>query len=234
MKIVCDKTQLWKAIFPGGMLLVVLFCSCDNLKQDSHHEGQSLIAMQAGDSEPEELESVVVDRPQTKFSADQDHSSISFRTKHWDIVDIIGWFADFDVVMYADSIDFIDAVVYAEVNPKSLRMPNLKMQGTAQKEPYLDSERFPQVTFMSQLLKKKGVHTYELMGEININGIKREINFDVLFNGYAYPGEKSICGFDVSGKIDRNDFHVGTNDKLHSGRKVHGDTIYLNMALRME
>ncbi|NND34604.1 MAG: YceI family protein [Saprospiraceae bacterium] len=172
--------------------------------------------------------------PRIKFTADKDHSSISFKTKHWEIVDIIGWFTDFEIVMHSDSADFSDAVVYAEVSPSSLQMPNLKMQGTAQKEPYLNSELFPHATFKSKQMIKRGNNSYTLNGQLAINGINREIDFDVIFNGYAYPGEKSICGFDVSGKINRNDFNVGIGDKLHSGKKVHSDTIYLSMALRME
>lgn len=64
--------------------------------------------------------------PSTKYVSDDDHSSISFRTKHWEIVDIIGWFSDFKVIMYSDKPDFSDAVIYAEVNPKSIVMPNRK------------------------------------------------------------------------------------------------------------
>lgn len=180
------------------------------------------------------LELNLPDLPTKKYVSDKDHSSISFRTGHWEIVDIIGWFNDFQVIMYSDSSDFTDAIIYGKVDPTSIQMPNEKMTGSAQREPYIDSETYPEVTFLSTKISKMEDSRYELPGTFEMNGIKKEITFDVLFNGFAYPGEKTICGFNIYGKINRNDFKIGGQDMLHSGRKVHSDTIYLEMAMRME
>ena len=67
-----------------------------------------------------------------------------------------------------------------------------------------------------------------------MNGISKQVQFDVIFNGYAYPGEKRICGFDVSGSINRTDFNIADDDKLHSGKAMHDEIINLKMSLRME
>ena len=172
--------------------------------------------------------------PQTRYVSDKDHSSISFRTGHWEIVDIIGWFSDFEVLMFSDSLDFSDAVIYAVVDPLSIIMPNKKMAGTASKAPYIDSEKFPKITFRSSNMEKQTDGNYLLRGQMQMNGIEKDLAFDVDFNGFAYPGEKSICGFTVEGKIDRHDFGIGGVELLHSGKQVHDDNIQLYMDLRME
>jgi polyisoprenoid-binding protein YceI len=172
--------------------------------------------------------------PRRRLVSDQDHSSISFRTKHWEIVDIMGWFDDFEVVMYADSADFSDAVIKARVNPVSIKMPNLKMAGSAIQPPYLATESYPVASFESTFFLKKSDKTFDLRGRLTLNGIEKETSFKVLFNGFAYPGEQSICGFNITGAIDRHDFNIGTDDKLHSNRLIHADTVFLNMSIRME
>ncbi|MDH3648984.1 MAG: YceI family protein [Saprospiraceae bacterium] len=172
--------------------------------------------------------------PSTKYQSDSDHSSISFQTGHWEIVNLIGWFESFQVVMYSDSFDFSDAVIYAQVDPTSIRMPNVKMSGTASKAPYIDSEAYPMVTFESREIKPVGDDQFIVLGIFGMNGVEKLVEFIARFQGFAYPGEKSICGFHAFGKIDRNDFSIGGDDRLHSGKAVHSDTIELRLDLRME
>lgn len=173
-------------------------------------------------------------RPETKYVSDKDHSSISFRTMHWDIVDLIGWFSDFEVVLFSDRADFTDAEIYAVVNPKSILMPNDRMQGSVQKHPYIKTDDYPEISFHSKGMEPNGGNTYKLIGEMTMNGITHEVPFDIIFNGFAYPGEQSICGWTVTGALDRHGFNVGSDEKLHSGRAMHADSIYLTMSLRME
>jgi hypothetical protein len=82
-----------------------------------------------------------------KYLSDHAHSSISFHTKHWEIVDLIGWFEEFEVIMYSDSADFSDAEIFAKVDARSIRMPNPKMVGSVKKPAYIDTENFPFVYF---------------------------------------------------------------------------------------
>ena len=172
--------------------------------------------------------------PGRRYLADPEHSSISFKTRHWEIVDLIGWFEDFEIHMYADQADFTDAKFLAIVDARSIRMPNSKMQSTVQKKPYIDTDQFPKVIFRSNSFNKTAQDGYKLKGIFEINGMAKEIQFDVHYNGHAYPGEKSICGFDVQGSFDRHDFNIAPDLKLHSGKQIHGDSIYLSMSLRME
>lgn len=174
------------------------------------------------------------DLPKTKYVADMDHSSVSFRTGHWEIVDLIGWVSDFEIVMFADKEDFTDAVISARVDPRSIVMPNKKMQGSVKKSPYLDTEAFPIMEFNSRGMRPIAPNLYKLTGTLTINGVGVEVSFNVQFNGFAYPGEQSICGFNVNGAFNRHDFNIAGEETLHSGNLIHSDSIYLNMSLRME
>ena len=83
--------------------------------------------------------------PIKRYDAEMNHSSISFKTGHWETVDLIGWFEDFQISMWSDSADFSDAVICASVNPTSIKMPNTMMAESAQKAPYIDSDTLMEV-----------------------------------------------------------------------------------------
>lgn len=225
----------------GFLLLMCLFLfSCKLNNEKVADPAKSVIQerieedFQNGLSESKPLELDLPNLPKTKYHSDKDHSSIAFKTGHWEIVNLIGWFEDFQIVMYADEPDFSDAVIFGKVDPGSIKMPNLKMASSVIQAPYIDVERYGEVSFLSSAMKETGQNTYELKGDFKMNGIEKEMVFEVRFNGFAYPGEKSICGFEVSGEINRHDFNIGGNDMLHSNKEVHADIIYLNMSLRME
>ena len=172
--------------------------------------------------------------PSKRYVAEMEHSSIEFRTSHWEIVDLIGWFERFEVVMYSDSTDFSDAVIFAQTDPSSIVMPSKKMQGTVRNPDYLDAAQFPMLEFRSSLFEPLGENKYLLTGEMEIKGIKKEIQLDVTFNGFAYPGEKDICGFTAKGGINRSDFGVAADHRLHSGRLIHNELVEFTCNLRME
>lgn len=54
---------------------------------------------------------------------------------------------------------------------------------------------------------------------LSLNGESKQTIFYVQSNGFAHPGEKSICGFDVTGQIIRHGINNAREAKLHSGKK---------------
>lgn len=190
--------------------------------------------LEDGISHPQTIEVDESDLPKIKRVAERAHSSISFRTKHFEVVDLIGWFADFEVVMYYETDDFSDAVIFARANPASFVMPNFQMAGSLKNPEYLDAEQFPQIMFSSTKLELLGDGKYKLFGMMDMKGIKKEMEIDVTFNGYAYPDEKRLAGFNIAGAFSRHDFNIAPNDMLHSGNPIHGDSIWFEGSFRME
>ena len=74
-------------------------------------------------------------------------------------------------------------------------MPNPKIKSSVLAVLYIDTNKFPKVEVHSKNFSKTGHDLYELLGLSTMNGITKEALFNVVFNGFAYPGEKSICVF---------------------------------------
>lgn len=156
-------------------------------------------------------------RPDQKWSSDRVHSSIEFRTQHWGIVDIIGWFEDFQITVHADEGDFVDAVVEARVKLASVRMPNSKMASNL-KNLLFDLNRYPEATFTSTKVRLIEQNRYELTGKLELNGVAHEVIWEGTLNGFGYP-PTGVPGFTLRTSLDRTAFGIGDEllDKTEPG-----------------
>ena len=146
----------------------------------------------------------------------------------------MGLFQDYDIVMHADREDWTDAVIEARVRTASVFMPNKRMQSHIQHPEYFHTEQYPDIVFNSKKMEKVANDRFRLHGNLEIAGTAVEKTLDVQFNGYAYPGEKSICGWQVDGFVTHEEFGWDTGGTLHSGKAMLGDTIWFTAHLRME
>ncbi len=227
-------------IYTISFLLVIVNSGCTN--SEGEHGDQS--ASSVSDRIAEDLADGSMQPANWKFPfdepdkqillADTAHSTITFRTDHWDIVKLYGWFEDFEVRMYTDEPDFSDAEIFARVNVATIRMPNTRMAASVIQVPYVDTKEYPYAVFSSTGFSKTGDNMFKVPGKFEMNGHSINTEFIARYTGHAYPGENSICGFHITGAINRHDFGIAGDDRLHSGLAVHGDTIFLEMSMRME
>ena len=73
------------------------------------------------DSPPAEAKATYI------WTADPAHSSIVFQTGDWGVVDLVGWFEEYEITVHSSELDFSDAVIEARIDPASVRMPNPQM-----------------------------------------------------------------------------------------------------------
>ena len=91
--------------------------------------------------------------PDYSWKADLLHSSISFRTMHWGIVEIIGWFEKFDVTLKKDGENWESSEINIVIYPKSVRLTNMEMAGNLQGETFFDTEKYPEMIFESKKIR---------------------------------------------------------------------------------
>lgn len=147
--------------------------------------------------------------PATIWKADPAHSSIQFTVQHWGIVNLIGWFDEFEITVYSERPDFSDAVVEAEVRTASIRMPNPAMAGNARK--LFGVMAWPIATFRSRSVVKESSGRYVLSGDLSFHGVTVPGSWSVLFTGSVGSTSR---GFAASGTIDRLRHSVGDAETL--------------------
>jgi polyisoprenoid-binding protein YceI len=163
--------------------------------------------------------------------ADRAHSSITFRASHWGIVDIVGWFEDFDIDVEVAGTGFSDAVVTANVRTASVRMPNAKMAGNLRG--MFDVAAYPHAIFKSTRVERADSVTYRITGDLTMKGVTVPVTWEAVFNGFGYP-PGADPGFTAKTVLNRLDFGIGDREVHGSnGELVVGEKIEVTCNVRL-
>jgi len=144
------------------------------------------------------------------WQIDPNHSSAQFSVKHLGVSTVRGAFtkvsgsAVYDVADPGkDSVDVtIDASsvdTRVQMRDNDLRSPN-----------FLDVQKYPNITFKSKQVKAAGEGKLQIVGDLTIHGVTKEVALDV--DGPSSPikdpwGNQRI-GASASTKVNRKDFGV--------------------------
>jgi polyisoprenoid-binding protein YceI len=149
---------------------------------------------------------------------DRVHSSLEFSARHMKLTDLGGRFNEFDVKLYSSAEDFSDAYIALKARVDSLDTGVTIRDNVIKGEDWLNAARFPVISFNSTSFKNISGNQYELIGNLTIGNISHTVIFNATLNGKfsnTYP-KKTICGFTISGYIDRSKFQLG-GDSVATG-----------------
>ncbi|MCD6019927.1 MAG: YceI family protein [Bacteroidetes bacterium] len=154
---------------------------------------------------------VSITRAQT-YTVDKNHTRVGFSATHFGISKVDGRFKDVSATMTSKKEDYTDAVIEMTTNVSTIDTDNDTRDKDLRSENWLDANKYPTINFKSTSFKKTGGNTYELTGNITIHGITKPITFQVVYNGKEInpATKKNTIGFTVTGKLNRQDFQVGT------------------------
>ncbi len=142
---------------------------------------------------------------------DDPHSQLGFTVTHLGIADVSGTFNDFDVIVKSSKPDFSDASFELKAKTASIDTRVEARDNHLKSADFFNVEKYPELTFKSTSLKKKGKDTYELTGDLTLNGITKPVTMNLKYRGTTEnPMSKATtAGFQLQGEIKRSDFNVG-------------------------
>jgi polyisoprenoid-binding protein YceI len=162
-----------------------------------------------------------VDQTQTSratWQIDPSHTSVEFSVKHMVVTTVKGLFAKVAGVIELDEANPANSSVYAEIEAASIdtRWPDRDTH--LRSADFLDAENYPTLTFRGTRIVPKGDGRFELVGDLTIRGITREVTLDVEYHGQTNdPWGGTRAGFSASGTIDRTDWNMTWNGALEAG-----------------
>ncbi|MDP4266439.1 MAG: YceI family protein [Bacteroidota bacterium] len=147
---------------------------------------------------------------QNNYTFDKNHARLSFSVIHLGISNVEGIFKTFDVKFVTKKEDFTDARIEMTADVKSINT-DIEMRDNDLRDSWFDVAKYPILSFKSTSFKKIKGNRYQLKGNITIHGVTKPITFDVIYNGKVQnpSSKKYLCGFTITGKLNRNDFGVG-------------------------
>jgi polyisoprenoid-binding protein YceI len=169
----------------------------------------------------------------TIWAIDPTHSEVQFKVKHLVISTVTGSFGNFNANLELDGDDFTSGKANFEAHIESISTNNLDRDNHLKSADFFDATQFPILGFQSTKFTKKSDNEYLIDGEITIKGVKKSIQLKAEYGGQMtdFYGNTKI-GFEIEGKINRQDFGLSWSAVTEAGGIVVSDEVKLQLNLQ--
>jgi polyisoprenoid-binding protein YceI len=145
----------------------------------------------------------------SKWSLDGSHSRLGFTITHMGITDVHGEFTKFDVKITQPNADFTEATIEMSAESKSIYTGIAMRDEHLRAEDYFNSQKFQNLTFKSNSVRKIKENEYELVGDFTMKGITKKVTLNAIHTGTAKTKGGDAVGLKITGVVKRSDFGVG-------------------------
>lgn len=163
------------------------------------------------------------------YKLDPVHSSISFKVRHF-FSYVTGSFKTFEGTITVDPDHPEKSSVTATIDATSIDTQNEKRDGHLQSADFFDVAKFPTITFKSKSVKQTGADAADIVGDLTMHGVTKEITLHAKFLGKGKGmGEKAISGWQVTpDPIKRSEYGL-TWSKAVEGTAVVGEEVTISI-----
>ncbi len=162
------------------------------------------------------------------WQLDPYHTQVEFSAKHFGMMTVRGHFAEVSTTADINPEHPGSSSVEATIQAASIRTHNETRDDDLRSANFLDTGRFPVITFKSTSVLPAGPQQYTLTGDLAIKGIARPVSLAV--TKYGELNDPGMMGHRISygarGQINRTDFSVGT-DMVLDGKLVVSNEIQI-------
>ena len=145
------------------------------------------------------------------WTADVSHSNLGFKVKHKAISYTVGDFRDFDLIIQTpDGESFENATIKMTIQTGSINTANESRDNHLCGPDFFDATAYPQIVYTSKNVSLKNENTYEVLGELSMHGVSKELTLFMVHNGTAKTRRgNELAGLYFSTTFNRLDFKVG-------------------------
>ena len=165
------------------------------------------------------------------YSFDKAHSFIGFKVTHMGLIDVPGFFRDFTGTVNYDAKDVSRSTVEFTAKATSADTGVKGRDDHLKKPEFFDVEKYPDITFKSTKVEKKGKN-WMLTGDFTMKGVTKSITFPFNIPGFLPPGERgSKMGITAETSINRRDYGVNYGTTLPSGIAAISDNVTITLQI---
>lgn len=167
------------------------------------------------------------------WNIDPVHSEFTFTARHAGVSKVRGYFEDI-----AGSVDvgetLEDSLATAEADVASITTRNPQRDGHLQSGDFFEVENHPKLTFKSTGIKAESNEEFELLGELTMRGVTKDVAFAAEFGGVATdPNGNQVAGLSASTKVDRKDFGMEFDAVLGGGELLVSNKVKIQLELEL-
>lgn len=151
--------------------------------------------------------------PAGEYTLDKTHASLLFKVNHLGFSNYTARFSRFDAALKFNPDTPAVSTLSATVDANSLTLEN-PPEGFTEEikgEGWLNTKKFPDITYISRNVEATGKNTGRITGDLTLHGVTRPVVLEVTYNG-GYAGHPmdphARVGFSAHGSFKRSDFGI--------------------------
>jgi polyisoprenoid-binding protein YceI len=148
------------------------------------------------------------------------------------VTKVHGRFLKWSGQLLIDDSDITKSTVNVAIETSSVDTKEEKRDAHLRSPDFFNSEKYPQMTFKSMRIEKKGSDLV-VTGDLSLNGHIKTVALEVeLTETVPDPWGGIRRGFEAKGTISRKDFGLTWNAALETGGVVVGDEVKINLDIQ--
>lgn len=167
------------------------------------------------------------------WAVDKSHSQVGFTVRHLGISKVSGDFKDYDATIMLDPADLSTLKATATLQTASIDTDNERRDNHLKSDDFFNAEEYPAMTFASTSVRNIDGNSFELVGNLTIRDVTKEVVLAGELLGTAAMGDKTIAALEASTTINRFDYNLKWNRALEAGGLVVGEDVTINLALEV-
>ncbi|HEY7489419.1 MAG TPA: YceI family protein [Streptosporangiaceae bacterium] len=164
------------------------------------------------------------------WQLDPYHTQVEFSAKHFGMMTVRGHFAEVTTTADIDPEHPETSSVEATIQAASIRTNNETRDNDLRSPNFLDTDKYPVITFKSGGVQAAGPDQYTLAGDLTIKGVTHPVSLAV--TKYGELNDPGMMGHRISygarGQLNRTDFGIGT-DMVLDGKLVVSNEIQITI-----
>ena len=163
----------------------------------------------------------------SRWQFDPYHTQVEFTAKHLGMMKVRGNFLEVSATGFIDPDHPEASSVEVTIQTASIRTHNPQRDNDLRSSNFLETDKYPTITFKSTKIEPAGQDHYTLTGDLTIKGNTRPVTLSVVKYGeFNDPMMGHRIGYSAEGQINRKDFGLTFNMML-DGKFIVSDEIQI-------
>lgn len=166
------------------------------------------------------------------YKIDPAHSIIGFSIRHLEINWVEGRFKEFAGTVHYDDADVTRSSVEFTAKVESIDTGVEPRNAHLRTADFFDVAKYPEMTFKSTSVERKGKDSYVLRGDLTLKGVTKQVALPFTITGAIKdPWGNTRFGISAQTKIDRRDYGITWGKPMESGGFDVGNEVTINLQL---
>lgn len=167
----------------------------------------------------------------TTWNIDPAHTAAEFKVKHMMISNVKGKFTGLTGSLTLNDADPAGSQVEASIPVDTISTGDAQRDGHLKSADFFDAEKFPNITFKSNSMKKLSESDWDVAGNLTIHGVTKAVTLRVedVSAPAKDPWGNTRVGLSATTRINRKDYGLAWNATLETGGVLVGDEVQISL-----